>query len=274
MTRSSGRLMVAAAAIAAMLGVLAVGFTATALANGTFLDEFGVIGFSGDDGSLPWSGPWYEIGESDGPNAGAVRVKVTSDCVAKACIEIGKLSGNDGSAIGRQADLSGAGSAVLYFSYKRENSLVTGTGIRLLASATGASPWTQVAYYSLDAEDAEILHAIVSLTGFIGPSTGIRFVIDGDLAKGRMNIDNVAIVVSGIASPSSTTTTTTTTTTVPPTGGSVTRNVTSVSTFATLNCWTSIEVSTYPVKAPAIGTADPRQGISAARRIWLLKPSL
>jgi len=163
MTRSRAHLMVAAAVIVVMLGLLAVGYTATALTNGTFRDEFRVMGFNGDDGSLPWSGPWYEIGESDGPNAGAVRVKVTSDCVAEACIEIGKLTGNDGSAIGRQADLSGAGSAVLNFSYNRENSLAAGTGIRLLASATGASPWTQVAYYSLDAEDAEILHEVVSL---------------------------------------------------------------------------------------------------------------
>ena len=40
-----------------------------------FLDQFNAKVYTNDDGSRAWNAPWAEVGESDGADAGDIRVR-------------------------------------------------------------------------------------------------------------------------------------------------------------------------------------------------------
>ena len=68
----------------ALLVVPAVGV----MASGAELvsDEFASVSYDGNSGTARFSGPWHEIGESDGAGSGSVQVTRSESCSEGRCL--------------------------------------------------------------------------------------------------------------------------------------------------------------------------------------------
>src|SRR5690606_32755048 len=53
-----------------VVALLVVPVLAASAQGESVRDDFETVSFEGDDGTRPWSGPWVEIGELDGPSGG------------------------------------------------------------------------------------------------------------------------------------------------------------------------------------------------------------
>lgn len=79
-----------------------------------FLDYFDA-GYAGNDGTQDFSSAWKEVGESDGPDAGGVRiVGLTTNCAYDNCLRM-----DENSQVRRQLNLAGASSAILRLHRRR-----------------------------------------------------------------------------------------------------------------------------------------------------------
>jgi len=257
MSRTKVTRSMAAVAVLALGWGLAVGSAADAMTDGTFLDHFASESFNGDDGDLPWSGPWVEVGETDGVFDGAVRVKARIGCDGF-CLEMGTFTGSDGIGVQRSADLTGSETAILGFDYRRV--MKSGGGeIVLSVSRTGTAPWTQLASFPFTMSDGEAVHTEIDIGSHIGSGTTIRWMISGDEIRSRISIDNVAIVVAG-DSAATTTTVPVTTTTVPVTTTTVPVTTTGAMTTTTEPGGpgtSTTTTTTTTVPAPSTTTTQP-----------------
>ncbi|MBU1227419.1 MAG: hypothetical protein KJ698_09480 [Actinobacteria bacterium] len=252
MRRRAARRMAAAIALSALAGALSVGLTAGALTNGAFRDHFGAASFTGDDGDLSWSGPWEEVGESDGPAAGAVRVKAGVGCAVGNCLELGTFTGGDGSGVLRSADLSGSTTATLSFSRLRVKK-AGGGAIVLSVSSTGGPPWVKLRSYRFTDSDPGQVSETIDISSYIGAATTIRLTISGDDVRSRFTVDDIEIEVVGVPVTTTTTAPVTTTTTAP-----VTTTTTAPVTTTTM----PVTTTTMPVTTTT--TTEPPQAAPGA----------
>jgi hypothetical protein len=161
-------------------------------------DTFGSIGYDNDDGTLPWSGPWAEIGESTDPLTGNWRVTTDAGFPGYAV----EKTGQAGNGIVRSADLDGFTSATLHFAYRRE-ALVEPKSIAVQVSSSGpGGPWTTVhtiAGATPSATDLDYQMASVDITEHISSATSIRFIHEESAgafgARMAVFIDDVEISV-------------------------------------------------------------------------------
>lgn len=156
-------------------------------------DEFIAKAFDGNNGLVnSWSNDWQEFGESDGPKKGKIKVdKKNCAGAVKHCL---KLDENDDEprAVSREVDLSGATSATLTFSYRRDEKEGVGL-ITLQASGNGGASWTTLQTYLIDADDSSHIPQTFDLTPYIASNTQIRFTTSGADEKDKMYIDDVQI---------------------------------------------------------------------------------
>jgi len=250
--RQRGIELVAAAFVVAWL-TLAVGLTGAAAASGSYRDDFNAISYSGDDGSLSWSGSWLEVGESDGAGGGRVRVVSDAECAAGSC---GRLvgTGNVTRGLRRQADLTGATDANFTFSYRRTKVGSKPATVRISVSSNGGVSWSTLATIALDSTDATDQSRNYAITGFATSQTQVRFQLESAPGEaGDFHLDAVEIA-AGFPDPtttSSTSATTTTTTTIP---------TTTTSTTVPPTTTTSPPPSTTTTVAPPPTTSTPPGG--------------
>ncbi len=162
----------------------------------TYRDEFSSVSLAGSNGTQNWAGnKWTEVGESDGTGSGNVRVVASYSCAAGNCLRIGggRISG-DGAY--RKADLSGATSATLSFSYKIYGSSLASVSLQL--SANGGSSWTTLKTYPLSATSSQVQETF-DVSAYIASNTAIRFYGSG-YTIGYLHIDNVQIEYMRLAS--------------------------------------------------------------------------
>lgn len=76
-------------------------------------DDFGSVSYSVSSGPTSWPDPWLEVGESDGANAGDIRVQTSPRALQL------QDSDNGGEGVRRLVDLSQFTSATLTFDYAR-----------------------------------------------------------------------------------------------------------------------------------------------------------
>ena len=132
----------------------------------TVADDFDPgTNYSGNDGSVDWSGNWQEFGESNGANRGRVRTRYSSRCAAGECLRIG---GDETSinrkGLRRQLDTSAAHSITLTFSYRRSVD-ESGGSVALEVSDDGGSQWSTLATYSLNSNDSRQVSQSFDLSG-------------------------------------------------------------------------------------------------------------
>lgn len=163
---------------------------------GYFYDSFTNISFSNDEGSLSWSGPWSELGESDGAATGHVFSNGTYLRI------LGDYSNYiDPVAIGleRAMNMSGYSTAELSFDYRRvnyygENRDTSPLDFKVEISIDGGSNWNLV--YSMPNGNDGSKYCItgVSITDYISASTLIRFSNGGAaVMTGEMRLNNIRI---------------------------------------------------------------------------------
>jgi cold shock CspA family protein len=167
---------------------------ALAVLDETFADDFQTSDFTGNTGSLPWTTPWLESGEADGPNFGAIGVWNEPHCETNPCLLIGRVSGTDAT-VEREADLSRFASATLSFNYKVHSHPFGAGSAVLKVSDDGGGSWVTLDTWSLATDTAQLVGSY-DLTPHMTDTTRILFAVSGNTDDSHMNIDNLAITVT------------------------------------------------------------------------------
>ncbi len=153
-----------------------------------FLDLFNAVAYNGNDGTLTWSGDWQESGESDGPNAGKIRV------VGNRLRVWGNSDG--GESLHREADLSDATTATLTFNYQRDVVEPEGS-VTVQVSGNGGASWTSLKTYNLTATDPTPVPESFDITSYIASNTQIRFLSNGGDDDQFIYFGDVQISING-----------------------------------------------------------------------------
>ena len=232
---------------AAFLAIAMMGLSITASADETehYKDKFTSISWHGSDGTLPWSGPWSEIGDDGDEKRGNVRVVSSGNC-SGTCMRMSALTTLLGS-IGavRSADTSLLEDVTLSYDIRSTSSLI---GSTLDVQVNGGGGWVEVADYQLASGINE--HATIDVSDFSSENFRVRFLFSGLLLSSAVFIDTIEILGTYIEP---TTTTTTTTTTVPQT--TTTTAPTTTTTHPTTT--TSRPDATTSTSIPGSGSPAP-----------------
>ena len=165
-------------------------YGASAATTAHYLDQFNSVAFNGNDGTLSWTNDWQEIGESNGAAMGSVSVWEAF------------VNGDDGlylwasNNVGawRQADLSGATSAVLSFDWAMLKTQ-SGDQARLQISTDGAT-WTTLDTFDGPLDHSSMQSASYDISAFIDSDTRIRFeTVSGFSSNEVLFVDNVRIEI-------------------------------------------------------------------------------
>ncbi len=145
--------------------------------NGTYGDFFDNPVFNGSNGTLDWStSPWEEVGESDGPTRGDIRV-IRDDGSESESIAL-RLKDNDngGEGVERQVNLAGAAAAKLAFYYRRQGLDNANDYVKVEISANGAAgPWTELFRFQGPGTDAAYQIVEVDISAYATSNTRLRF---------------------------------------------------------------------------------------------------
>lgn len=177
--------------------------------GGHVADQFVSQAFDLNSGTANWATDWVENENSDyasSPTTGEIQIR-TDPSVSDTGFRL-FLSDDDSEAgaadtIQRSADLSGATSATLTFDYRRQISDGDADDVvKIWISADGVN-FTQIGQVGStggDVVDQTYQHFSVDISGYISPTTTIRFSIDDGVDNGdEFYIDNVKIAYA--ASP-------------------------------------------------------------------------
>ncbi|MDB5863905.1 MAG: hypothetical protein JWO70_1711 [Betaproteobacteria bacterium] len=157
------------------------GSMAPTIPNPVWRDEFRPDVYSNNDGTATWSAAWVDS-DAD-PDGGSIRVN--SDQL--------EFKPNNSASIYREANLSGASSATLSFSF--DNGFSGGdTGrVRLLVSANGGVSYTALADFSASSNTGSGTFS-ANIGAYLSTNTRIRFDIVGtDGGSDRLRVDDVQI---------------------------------------------------------------------------------
>ncbi len=119
--------------------------SASASGTATYLDQFNSIAYDGDDGALPWSTDWQEVGATEPSGPTTESIKVVSD--QGGALHFGGSNLQVGDYIWREADLSGATTATLSFDYKRQDGKAQTAVVDLEIRSDASSPWEFLANF-------------------------------------------------------------------------------------------------------------------------------
>ena len=231
---------------AVFLAIALMGLSVTASADETehYKDKFTSISWHGSDGTLPWPGPWSEIGDDGDEKKGNVRVVSSGNC-SGTCMRMSALTTLLGS-IGavRSADTSLLEEVTLSYDIRSTSSLL---GATLDVQVNGGSGWVEVADYQLAPGINE--HATIDVSDFSSEDFRVRFLFSGLLLSSAVFIDTVEI----LGTYTEPTTTTTTTTTVPQT----TTTTAPTTTTSNPTTTTSRPDATTSTSIPGSGSPTP-----------------
>ncbi len=151
----------------------------------TVSDRFNSISYSGSDGTQDWSGDWQEIGESDGPDAGDVRVV---DSFVSNALRIGRFA--EGKGLLRQADLSDTDFAELTFNWWRGGPYYhNNTTVDI--SDDGGSSWTTLLTIP-DGHSIWLHSEVFDISAYADPNTQIRFIANQN-GNGYVYFDDIQV---------------------------------------------------------------------------------
>jgi hypothetical protein len=201
-------------------------------------DEFNAVSFSGNDGSLPWAGPWTEVGESDGPASGQVKVG-SINCSASKCLQLsGGALGQPGAQ--READLSTMVTAVLSLDLIVDAALFSTGTLRIQARESGSGTWVTLKGYTLLLQNGQFSESF-DVSQYAGSEFEVRFVLSSLLGGDRAYFDEVTIEGTVAATSSSTSTS----------------SSSSTSTSISISTSSSISISTSTTSAGGLVTSLP-----------------
>ncbi|MEO1573863.1 MAG: DNRLRE domain-containing protein [Pseudomonadota bacterium] len=157
----------------------------------SYRDNFLFSDYTRNVGTVDFTGPWQEIGESDGPTRGNVRI-ATDQGDSRL-----RLRDND-RGLRRTADLTIANRAILEFEYRRAGLDNDSDYVTLDVSTDGGSNWTELQRLAGPNNDSSYQTVTVDLTGYRSIITQVRFATSGALGFfDTVYIDDVRINLSG-----------------------------------------------------------------------------
>ena len=244
---------------AALVAIALMGLAGTASADETeeYKDKFTSISWHGSDGSLPWPGPWSEIGDDGDEKKGNVRVVSSGNC-SGTCMRMSALTtllGPIGAV--RSADTSLFEEATLSFDVRSTSSLLAST---LEVQVNGGGGWVDVAEYQLSSGINQ--HASIDVSDFSSENFRVRFRFSGLLLSSEVFVDTIEILGTFVESTTTTTTTLppTTTTTAPTTTTQPTTTTTAASTTTTTSRPDATTSTTIPGSSSPAPTTTIESG--------------
>ena len=150
-------------------------------------DDFGSVSFALSTGSRSWPDSWEEIGESDGANAGDIRVQTSPRALQL------QDSDNGGEGVRRRVDLSQFTSATLSFDYAR---FAMDNGDYITVDIGDGTTWTELGRIDGPGNDStsSMLQKSYSLSSYLLANRYVRFLTySGMAANEGAYVDNVQI---------------------------------------------------------------------------------
>lgn len=178
------------------------GVSCTNCIAGNFRDDFTSGAYTGNQGSLTWTGNWLEVGEADGAGSGKLSVTSALQCTSAKCLQIRKDIATVVS-LSRELNLANAVTATLTYSYNRTFTLVGGGAVTLQISKDGGATYTALKSYALDVIDVFPVAESIDISDYATAQTRIRFVTSGASFQSFMYIDNVDVTVNCTPPPAS-----------------------------------------------------------------------
>ena len=149
-----------------------------------FADDFETGDFSGDTGTAAWSGPWMEVGESDGPGSGDILIEGSQTSSLAARI---RDNDNGGEGIARTINATGFTDARLTVDYLRNALDSTDDYVSIEVSTNDGSSWNLIDTISGPDNDAIAQRASYNLSDYTGGTLTLRF-LGSPLLGNRDNI--------------------------------------------------------------------------------------
>ncbi len=173
-----------------LLVVLAVALVPTLSRAETVRDEFNNVSYDNNDGTNNWSGPWHESGDDDDVSRGDVRVTQGPDHSRYVMM----FRDNNRGAY-RRADLSGAASATLSYSYFRDHLDRSSDYVAVFVSGDGGGHWTELTRHSGPDNDSGYVAVSYDISAYISNNTVIAFDSSSSLGNDdRVYFDDVQIL--------------------------------------------------------------------------------
>ena len=150
-------------------------------------DDFGSVSYSVSSGPTSWPDPWLEVGESDGANAGDVRVQTSPRALQL------QDSDNGGEGVRRLVDLSQFTSATLTFDYAR---FAMDNGDYITVDIGDGTTWTELGRILGPGNDStsSMLPLSFSLEAHLQANRYVRFLTYSGMGGSEgAYIDNVVI---------------------------------------------------------------------------------
>jgi parallel beta-helix repeat protein len=171
----------------------------------TVLDQFNAVSYNGNDGTQNWTNDWQELNDDGLPSGGPssnINVLTTAQMPGSNALRVGSRDNQPSSAeLQREADLTGATTALLTFKYRRDSNdgYYANNPIVLEVSDDGGFSWNPVDSWN-NGEDATIQNGNYDISAYIASDTTIRFRETATVwVDGYIYFDNIQIEHNGAA---------------------------------------------------------------------------
>jgi type II secretory pathway pseudopilin PulG len=166
----------------------------------TYRDEFNASNYSGNDGTLTWSGDWQEINESDGPVRGDEIVMTDPLASPRPPSNQLRVRDSDGGGEGvmRQVNLEGAVTATLSLMYRRASLDDADDYVAVEVSTNGiVGPWIEIARFAGPATESAYQLFSEDISAYIDHDFAIRLISSPGLGdRDDVWFDEVEIRIS------------------------------------------------------------------------------
>ena len=170
--------------------IRSLGLDVGAYETSSYLDQFNATAYNGNDGSLTWMNDWQEVNDNNNANSGQVSI---TNRLGEQGIELKKTN----SGVWREADLSGADTAILSFSWAMFQTDLNDT-VTIEISTDGGTNWTVVDTFSGPLDHSSMKNASYDISAYIDSDTRIKFeTTSGFSGNDRFFFDNVSIELTG-----------------------------------------------------------------------------
>jgi hypothetical protein len=171
---------------------MAPALTASATESGQYRDDFGNGNYSGNDGSLDFSGPWSEFGDTGGPGGGNVHIGPeycsNNECLhiegGEGVLNLGLVTTSYG--VQRAADLSMFTTAELCFDIQ----VIPQEGIttaELWVQVYDGSRWVTIKEFDLAQSTNH--HKTLDVTSYLSEAFQVRFKVPNAVESGLLGLD-------------------------------------------------------------------------------------
>ena len=158
--------------------------------GGQFADSFDAPSFGNSNGTTDWAPDWVETGDSGGVTSGQIQIDNGNNVLRLSGTGPGGAAGNNGAAITRTMDLSGASSATVSFAVN-QSGLEAGEWVRVFFAADGT---TFNLLQEINNSHIGTQNHIHALTGPFAANAAIRFEVSALTSTDDIvTIDNLVI---------------------------------------------------------------------------------